>query len=668
VQNNTQTDTKAVREALDRGNVARRAGRSDEALAAYRDALAMAPENAEANSLCGLMLMHQGSAAEAEPLLRKAVEREPHQIAFRMNMVELLERQGRLAGAIALMETVIADAPSFSRALERMSDLCLQAQLAQDAFNYLGRALALEPRNHQIALKRAALALDLRRFDDAQALLRHVATLVPGNEDLLRLSARLFEIQGDWNGLARSAALWAKLRPSELGAWRALATASYEIGDYSQASQAHRRVMDISGRSAAHLAVYAQCCVNSSEFSEAEEAVEAAEALDPDHLETLSVKALLLTFQGRFDEAEACCRRALHLDPGHVQTYKVLSSLKRGKLSDSELDAVRRLSERTDIPEEHRITAAYALGDGLDAREQFDAAFAAYDLANRIGVERAGRERLTYNAAAKAAQVDTIISQFSSRSSLRPSAVAPTGPRPIFIVGMPRSGTTLVESVLAPHSRVLALGERVQMPKLLTAYLSQRGEISDQRWLDWARTYWEGIKNLGNADHITDKNPFNFEAAGLIALMFPTARVVHVRRNPVETGLSVFRNEFTKFVHFASGLESIGHFYGQYARLTEHWQRTLGDRFITVQYEDFAGDLSQSAPALVRACGLEWEDGCLRRDSGKRPIATLSSVQVRQPVSLSVNRADRYKRHLSPLMSALEATGVDLKTGAVKYI
>ena len=165
---------------------------------------------------------------------------------------------------------------------------------------------------------------------------------------------------------------------------------------------------------------------------------------------------------------------------------------------------------------------------------------------------------------------------------------------------------------------------------------------------------------------MTDKHPLNFEAAALMARLFPDAAIIHVRRNPIETGLSVYRQEFSKQWTFAHRLEDIGHYYGHYARLVAHWEHTLPGRFTTIQYERFVDSFEQAAPQLVRACGLSWEPQCLNFQRTSRAIATFSTVQARDAVRLGESRAERYEKHLAPLAAALERAGVDPETGALR--
>jgi sulfotransferase family protein len=151
----------------------------------------------------------------------------------------------------------------------------------------------------------------------------------------------------------------------------------------------------------------------------------------------------------------------------------------------------------------------------------------------------------------------------------------------------------------------------------------------------------------------------------VISRLFPAAKIIHVRRNPVETGLSIFRNQFSHLVRFTNRLEDIGHAYGGYARLMAHWERVAAGRFITIQYEDFIRRFDEGARELVAYCGLDWEEGCARFWESGRSVLTISAMQVRKPPSKASSRAQAYAKHLAPLIDALKATGVDLVTGRV---
>lgn len=236
---------------------------------------------------------------------------------------------------------------------------------------------------------------------------------------------------------------------------------------------------------------------------------------------------------------------------------------------------------------------------------------------------------------------------------------------------MPRSGTTLIESVLAAHSRVAAGGESGGIRWILPAFLKNVRErpisaISEDTWSRWRAFYREQLPKHDGALAVTDKNPWNFDALALILGLFPDALIIHVRRNALETGFSIYRNEFSNLVRFTNRLEDIGHYYGEYARVMAHWERIAGDRITTIQYEDFVNRIDDAIPELIAACDLEWEEGCRKFWENERPVSTISTMQVRRAPSKPSTRAQAYLSHLEPLVQTLESMGVDIETGGLR--
>jgi len=588
-------------ETLERGVSAHQAGRLDDALKAYRAALELQPNDAEAASLCGLALLHSGKSEEAMLLLQHAVDREPGQSGYRLNLAEGLAQTGK----------------------------------ADRALVELGLIIAVEPTN-------------------AQALSRFYALESEG------LLARR-----EWPKLYANGAAWTKAEPNSPAAWRTLSRGAFEDGRLLEAAAAFARALSFGKPTAADFTAHAGLCLKAFELRAAGISLDQAEALDPDFPPMLATRASMLMYTGRFAEAETYARRCLQQRPDFVPAYATLSRLRNGALDAAEVRALYEIARRGEVFPDNRITAMFTIANAHDARGDFNSAFATYQGAHALAFERDKVEHRSQDLAKDAARVEQI-----ARVSQTLPEIAPPGnaPRPIFIVGMPRSGTTLIEAVLGAHSRVFACGERPAMRQILRVMLGvlQAERTIDAAMLqDWAKFYFRDLPNIGSADHVTDKHPRNFEAAGLIARMLPNAVILHVRRNPVETCLSVYRHEFNKQWSFTHDLGDIAGYYRRYAQLAAHWERTLPGRFVTVQYEDFVNNFETAAPQLVQACGLGWEPQCFEFQKMPQAIATFATVQVRGPVVLGNGRAQKYRQHLGPLVAALEAAGIDLETGAV---
>jgi tetratricopeptide (TPR) repeat protein len=660
--------TNPAQQRMQLGHAARKAGRVAEALDHYRAAVEQEPQSAEANTVYGLMLLQLGRAGDAESPLRKAVEIEPKHVALRMNLARWLAQAGQLDEAVEVVAGVVADEPQHAWAWERLGELNARQRRFGEAARHFRRATELQPQDPSILFKLARASFDDGRSDEAERILGEAHALAPANGAILRLYAEIHESRGEWAKLQKSAQDWVAAQPREPAAWRALAMSLWESGYLNQAKENFRHALSLGEREAPHLTTYARLCMSALDYATAAKALEEAEALDPDLGYMHSAKAMCLMVTGRREEAASYARRALAGAPADPFSYRTLALATDGALSPAETAALEKLANRKDLLPVHRATAAFALGECREAQGDFEAAFAEYERANGFAREQGRAEGIAYDAPARERQVAELMRLFPSVPG------EPEGegrPWPVFIVGMPRSGTTLVESVIGAHSRAQACGERVQMRWIMPAFLERaeagtEGAIDADTWSEWRALYLKGLPEGLAADVFTDKNPWNFDAIGLIARLFPAARVIHVRRNPVETGYSIFRNQFGKSLPYTNRLEDIGHYYGQYARLMAHWARVAAGRFTTVQYEDFVRDFESAGPALLAACGLDWERACARFWESPRAIGTMSLMQARRPLSAAKSRASRYGEELRPLAHALEKAGVDLETGAVR--
>lgn len=372
-----------------------------------------------------------------------------------------------------------------------------------------------------------------------------------------------------------------------------------------------------------------------------------------------------LTYQkiGRFKEAEQALLMAIHCDPNIDAAYLRLAHTRRWQATDAPLlERLEATLTQRDLSKDTQVCLRFALGKMHDDLQHYDQAFAHFRAANDLY-----RDGLNFDRGSLEGYVSRIKSICVPSLFERKPRAAKPGPAPIFVVGMLRSGTTLVERILASHPEVRGLGETEMVDGLAGQLVAITGleypaclkKLDPRMAEDLAAEFRAGWPvEIRSASRVVDKNPLNFLHLGLIALVFPEARIVHCVRDPLDTCLSVY---FQHFAHarnnYAYALEDIGFFYTQYADLMNHWRAVLPMGLHEVRYETLVEETEATSRALVTATGLDWHPDCMKPHEHVAGIATASLWQARQPVNRdSVGRWHHYAEHLEGLRRSLPAT------------
>lgn len=533
----------------------------------------------------------------------------------------------------------------------------------------------------QAAIARAAEARAAGRTEEAIASLHQAATFSPRSSSvLLELGTLLLT-----NGRPVEALPWldqaVKLQPGVAQAHVRRGFALEQLGRYLEAIKAYRCAIEISPRlSEAHARLgsalllqdqrteAAESFRRAAKFASktalgmlcvayallAERAAEAAQqalrrvlALHPRTAAAYAELGKLLAEAGNAEEATAAFQQAINHAPRAVGHYYDLARIRR--LTPSDRPLLERMLEalrRDDLHPIHRIMLDLAIGKAYDDFDQPEQAMRHFIAANQL---KARIRPLDRNLITKRVnwQIRTFNSDFFSRNTFAGSR----DPAPILIFGMPRSGTTLVESILACHSEVCA-GEELSFwnrrgHDMVTTDSAPLGEVLDAM----AASYLAVLRSISGAPHVTDKKPDNFFWAGLIHLVFPEAHMVHVRRNPLDTCVSIASIFFAPRPDFSTDLKDLIFYYREYERLTAYWRAILpADRFLELDYEALTDNPEPVIRCLLEFCGLRWEPACLHPERNTRTVSTASLWQVRQPISNgSVGRWRRYEPWLDEL-------------------
>jgi tetratricopeptide (TPR) repeat protein len=379
-------------------------------------------------------------------------------------------------------------------------------------------------------------------------------------------------------------------------------------------------------------------------------------SLDPRHVPSLVNLGNLHEQRGERAKAREAYEHVLEIDPDHALALARLPDLKPIDAGDALIARIKAALARPGVSSADRADLGFGLGKALDAVGAYDDAFAAYTEANRASRDNAGR-RAVYDPVAHERFVDRLILAFPKRSD----AIAPPSPvaTPIFICGMFRSGSTLVEQILASHPRVTAGGEIDLIPQIARARLVPAGDAFapiDAAELQRLRdAYLSRVAGLfPGADRVTDKRPDNFLYLGLIKSLFPDARIVHTQRDVLDNCLAVFFLHLGPSMPYALELRHIAHWHGQYVRLMAHWKSIYGDDIHDVSYDELVVRPRPVIERLLAFCGLDWNDACLAFHTTKTVVRTPSAWQVREPLyTRSSGRWRHYESHLRDLRGAL---------------
>jgi tetratricopeptide (TPR) repeat protein len=395
-------------------------------------------------------------------------------------------------------------------------------------------------------------------------------------------------------------------------------------------------------------------------LAKSEASLRQALKLKPDYTEAYNNLGLTLHSLGKLDEAETCFRQALKLNPDSAKVFKSLSLfIKYSEVNDI-IIAMEKLYKRKDLSDEDQIDLGFALGKSFENLREYDKSFNFILQANQLK-----RGSYDYSIQNDHDLFERIKRTFTLDFFASHHGFGNQDRTPIFILGMPRSGTTLVEQILASHPLVFGAGELQILANLVSKICTEDAagkfpecilELGMDGFDRIGSEYIEKIRKYSNsAQHITDKLPHNFMLLGLINKILPNAKVIHCVRSPMDNCLSIFKTDFMEQLHrYAYDLVEIGQYYNLYLDLMAHWEEVLPEFMYTLKYDEIVSDQQNQIKGLLDFCGLPWDESCLAFHKTERKVVTASLAQVRKPIYKdSVELWKRYEKQLEPLRKAI---------------
>lgn len=669
-------------------------GRLQESEHLLRQILQQYPQHPFALHLLGVIAHQCGKNAIAAELIQRAIAAKDDVALFHANLSEISRQLKQLGKAVAYGERAVVLEPRMAMAHSNLgiayfdlkeydkAEACQQRALAIDpnfapslnnlgsiwrergdkksALDWYGKAAAANPNYLEPLNNLGALLLEEDRIPEATEALNKALRLHPDYAEAVCNMGGIHLAQEENEvALARfKRAL--ELRPVYLEAQMGLSKTLQAMEALEEAEAAANRALQIDNNSPKAHALLGGIYSETSHPELAEAEFNRALEIDPNSDEGLLGLGHLCVENGELERAEELFQRALTLKPDNVSARIHLIQAKKVSKDDGNFAALLEEEKEAAKHSDNRtMSLHFALGKCYDDTGDYDKAFPHFLEGCKIK-----RSKLSYDPDAAARQFTELKQIFSKefigklRGAGEPSAL------PIFVLGMPRSGTTLTEQIIASHPDVYGAGE---LPDLLRIAHRKTDPATttfpdNLRYLDhatltaWGAEYVAGLKQRApNAIHITDKMPANFFAVPLIHLALPNAKIIHVNRNPVDTCLSCFTRLFNRKQEHTYDLAELGRYYADYARLMDQWRKVLREgAFLDINYEDIVADQEGQARRLLEYCGLEWNAACLDFHKTKRQIRTASVTQVRQPIyNTSVERWRKYEKFLGPLLEQL---------------
>jgi len=636
-------------------------------------------------------LLHGGDAAAAAAICGTALLAAPDNVdLLTLRGVALLACR-RPRDALEPLQRAVERAPRFARARENYGQALLQTARLRESVEQLQEAARLDPRSETVRMKLGHALASLGAGEEADAVFEQAFGLAPDRGLLAEAGEHLRE--GRVQECERICRELLARRPDEVNALRLLAKVAGESERWGRAERLLLRALERApGFHDARLdlsRVYKQ-------QDRLEDAVRsAAEAVDgnPHNPNAHYLHASMLALTGRYQEALAAYRRALDISAfhpaawvgmGHLlktlgrteegieayrraieqrpnfgEVYWSLANLKTFRFSAGEIaDIERRLAEEP-LDEDARVHFLFTLGKAREDQGEYARAFGAYAEACALQ-----RPRVAYDPVETEVINERIRNVFSADFLARNAGLGCMDPAPIFVVGLPRSGSTLIEQILASHSQVEGTAELPDVGRVIAAlsarhpgeaYPEAARRLEASGWRELGESYLERTRrHRGGLPFFTDKNPNNFPSVGLIHLMLPNAKIIDARRHPLDSCFGSFKQHFAHGQAFSYDLVEIGEYFLEYRRMMRHWQAVLPGRVLELRYEDLVRDQEGQTRRLLAHCGLPWEDACLRFHETERPVRTASSEQVRLPIySSSVNHWRHFRAELAPLIEVL---------------
>jgi tetratricopeptide (TPR) repeat protein len=597
--------------------------------------------------------MKQNRLAEAEAQARFVLSLAPDMPLAHEDLGSVLALEERFAEAVSCFEKALTLEPNLPLARRKLGQVLAALGRGREADEAFEEYLERDPDRGIVA--RGLEHLQAGRKEEAIAAFREALQRNPDNVDAMRCLANLWlrdkENLSDAEALLRRAT---QVAPDFTGAWILLGGVLHEQKRNVEAIECYRKACALEPENAFAWGALGNAYAFSGWPHKAVEAYRRSVELDPNAPAMQMGYAHVLKTLGNQEASLAAYRAAIRAKPDFGEVYWSMANLKVFRFEDHEVAAMEEQLRRDDLSATADIHFRFALGKAYEDRGDYDRAWHWYDSGNRRQ-----RMQVAHDPLEMESRQEEIRGVFTREFLEEHAGSGFDAPDPIFIVGLPRSGSTLIEQILASHSLVEGTAELSNLGRIATSIGRYRPDnmqypralrlLRKKDWRAYGRQYVDETRRhrIAGKPFFTDKLPNNFPHVGFLHLILPNAKVINARRHPLDSLLGAYRQLWGKGQHWTYDLQDLADYYRQYWLTMAHWHAVLPGKVLDVHYEETVTDLEGQVRRILGHCGLPFEEGCVRFHETARPVQTASSEQVRQPIYREgLGRWRRYEKHL----------------------
>lgn len=644
------------------GKLLKERGDPGGALDCFGKALAAQPDNASAAYQAALVCHERGDRKTAADLYHRVLQEDPDNSTALFNLSLALQGDGMLEEAGAYLRRALEIRPDYVRAYGNLGYIQRVLGDQASAISTYRKALAFEPHSGILLLNLGYAYKDNADFESAIECFNKVLEQDPGHAEAMLAAADAYQLSGSYDSAIAHYRRAIQLRADHTRVYAGMASCYIADGRQEQAVAVCNEALLSHPDDPDLMIAIASALMTLKGEQQALEVARRVVAMCPQHIEG---RALLSSIYDRLGKKQEACNAIMELidnkPVANVNLALAYSGVAESLGKQYEVIRIMEdlLASKRALAEQARRNLHYALGLQYDSTGRYDEAFRHYSEGSRTKPLRFRRQK-------HQAGIDKVLSTFNREFMESRPVSTNTSDKPIFIVGMPRSGTSLTEQILSSHPRIYGAGELphvIQFSREMQSFLKSSysyprciTEISTAQLDALAEQYLSYIESLApGASRIVDKMPGNFMNLGLIEMLFPNARIIHCRRNPIDVCLSCYFQDFSRTHPYSYDLDSLAVYYNNYRRIMQHWRKYIRLPFLELHYEKLVDAQEEESRRLVGFCGLDWNERCLDFHRTGRFVVTSSHDQVRKPIyRKSKERWRNYEKHIQRLIDGLQ--------------